>query len=170
MSKKQLDAILWRSYLTATSTALWGLSKSQYYFELPPGDYVSFFGNQAASGQDPRGNTVLTIQLEPFEGAPPVVKYELKLTKLRDGVERAGYWQVLNQYGENAYPLWQKNRGPLKSYQDMKAAERERNFIVIVRDVDCRFHGRWIRGDDFLSLPAAIQSLLTANSFGWSAL
>jgi hypothetical protein len=171
MSLKRINAILWRKYLAATSSALWKLSKSQYYFELAgtEPDYDQFFGDKATASQDERGNSLFTIQLEPFEGHPSVEAYELKFTKLRDVVERAGDWQV-HQSGENAYALWRASRGPLKSFQDMDEAERKLNFIVIVRDVDGRFHGRWIPGDEFHSLPVAIQNLLISKNVGWSNL
>ena len=172
MSKRQLTALLWRSYLDATSSALWELSKSQYYIELPKleNDYFDFFGSSAIREKDERGNDLFTIRLAPFEGTAPVERYDLKLVKLRDGVERAGNWQVLNQRGENAYSLWQKNRGPEKTAQEMAANEKKKNFIVIAKDITGEFHGRWIRSSDFDVLPERVSTLLTSKEFGWSNL
>lgn len=170
MSQKPIDAILWRSYLAATSSALWQLNTSQYYFELPrtEPDYIEFFGDSVMESQDYRGNKVFTINLEPFEGENMVARYELKCVKLREGVQRAGNWQVLDQNGELAYALWQKERGPLRPFQNMDEEERQKNFIVIARDVDGCFHGRWIRDDDFLSLPPRVKHLLETKAVGWS--
>jgi hypothetical protein len=42
--------------------------------------------------------------------------------------------------------------------------------MVIVKDVDDLFHARWIRAEDFESLPSGIQSLLASKSVGWSEL
>lgn len=172
MSKRQIDAILWRSYLEATSSALWELNNSQYYIELPKQepDYSEFFGNSAAKAKDPQGNDLYTIQLAPFEGISPVGGYNLKIVKLRDGVERAGNLQVLEQRGESAYPLWQRDRGPEKKAQSMSLDERKKNFIVIVRDTSGLFHGRWIRDTDFDALPDRIKTLITSKTFGWSNL
>lgn len=172
MTKKQIDAILWRSYLAATSSTLWELSKSQYYIELSPAepDYVEFFGGYTEKSQDPQGNEAFVIRLEPFQGESPVDGYDLKLVRLRDGTARAGKWQVLGQRGKTAYPLWQKNRGPLQPFQKMKPGERGRDFLIIVRDIAGAHHGRWLQGKDIDSLPAKIKKLLTSKNVGWSKL
>lgn len=170
MALHQIDAILWRSFLTSTSDALWGTRKSQYYIDLPAGDYETFFSDHATQGVDPQGNTTYSIWLEPFDGSLPVEKYQLTFKKLRQGVEREGSWNINDQSPQNAYPLWQKERGPASPYQQMADEERKRNFLVVARDKSGRFYGRWLRGDDFDSLPAEMRDLLKARSAGWSAL
>jgi len=170
MTKKRINAILWRSYLSATSAALWGTNKSQYYFALSKDDYSGFFGNRATQSIDAQQNSVYTICLEPYEGMHPAGPYDLSIIKLRDDAARSGEWQMIDQSVERAYALWRKARGPVDKYENLPPAERSRNFIVIARDVDFRFHGRWIRGSDFATLPTAIQELLTKKSVGWSTL
>ncbi len=168
MAIKVINAILWRSYLAATSSALWGLDNSQYYIELTGTDFDPFFGVTSAQSTDERGNKAFTVKLEDFDGSNPTDPYDLKVIKLRDGVARAGNYQVLGQRESQAYPLWQSKRGPQKPYQEMDSEERSKNFMVVVRDSDGLFHARWIRPEDFAALPQSIQALLVSKSVGWS--
>jgi hypothetical protein len=170
MSIKRIEAILWRSYLNATSTAIWGQSTSQYYFELPPSDYENFLSNQAVESKDSKGNDLFALPLAPFEGTPSLPETTVNFRKLRPGVERANYWYVDRIYNDQAYPLWSKNRGPTQPFDALPNEERSKNFIVIVRDEEKMFHARWIRGADFHSLPSQIRELLASKGAGWSQL
>lgn len=170
MTKKQIDAVLWRSYLTSTSDALWGERTSQYYIDFPRADYENFFGPGAAKAVDKDGNETFTITLERYEGLPPAETYDVTFKKLRDGTERAGTWNMNGQFTEQAYDLWQRKRGALKTFANMDVNEKKRNYIVIVRDVDGLFHGRWIQASDFAALPEAIRQVLTESTAGWRKL
>ena len=170
MAKKQINAILWRSYLVATSRALWRETSSQYYIDLPKSDYETFFGSRAAQNTDTDGNLTYTITLKPFEGAPPVGEYDITFKKLRAGTGREGSWNINRQSLEQAYELWQPSRGPLKKFDDMSILEKDSNFLVIVRDIDGRFHGRWIQSSDFRQIPEGIRQIITSAKAGWVAL
>lgn len=170
MSKKQIDALLWRSYLTSTSDALWGERTNQYYVDLPRADYENFFGSDSAKGVDKDGNEIYTITLDSFEGTPSAGKYDLTFKKLRDGTERAGSWNMNGQFTDRAYDLWQHKRGPLQPFAKMDTEERKRNYMVIVRDLDKKFHGRWIQASDFSLLPVRLQHILAAATAGWKKL
>ena len=164
----RIDAILWRSYMTSTSDALWGIRSNQYYIDLPASDYETFFAGHAEQGADEENNTTFTIWLEPFDGTPGVERHQIEFEKKREGIARAGSWNMNGQHSDAAYPLWKGGRGPTKRFQDMDTEEKKRNFIVIARDVEGRFHGRWVRAEDFDSLPTSIKNLLEHKSAGWS--
>jgi hypothetical protein len=156
--------------MTSTSDALWGGRKNQYYIDLPAGDYESFFAGCAEQGTDEENNPTFTIWLEPFAGTPGVARHRIEFEKKREGIGREGSWNINRQHLDHAYPLWQRERGPTKRFQDMNADEKTRNFLVVARDVEGRFHGRWVRPEDFSSLPTRIKNLLEQKRAGWSLL
>lgn len=170
MAKKEIKAILWRSYMAETSKALWRETTSQYYIDLPKSDYENFFGAHAVVDTDREGNTTYTITLEPFDGVPAVGSYALTFKKLRPGSRRQDTWNINGQWLDRAYKLWQPNNGPLKKFSEMSTAERSSNFLIIARDVDGRFHGRWIRSPDFAVLPEGIKEIITSRKAGWTSL
>jgi len=172
MSLKQIDAILWRKYLTATSHAVWGVSSSQYYFELPDRGYEEFFGSNCSNFTDSQGNDAFKITLESFDGDPSAAPREVTFAKKRPGAGREGKWTAdsIRDGSGTAYELWRKKRGPIARYERLPSAEKGKNYIVIVRDVDGLFHGRWIRGSDFDALPTACQEAIASENAGWRKL
>lgn len=170
LTKKIINALLWRSYLTSTSDALWGERSSQYYIDLPRSDFENFFGQSVSKEVDKDKNEIFTITLEPFEGVPSAEKYDLTFKKLRAGTEREGTWNINDQFTDRAYDLWQQNRGPLKTFSSMDSEERKRNYIVIFRDLDGHFHGRWVQASDFVLLPDEVQQVMTKTTAGWRSL
>lgn len=172
MTLKQIDAILWRKYLAATSHAVWGVSSSQYYFELPDRGYEKFFGTNCSRFKDKDGNDAFKITLESFNGAPSAGPRDVTFAKKRPGAHRAGKWTVdsIRDGTGTAYDLWRKNRGPIARYEQLPSAEKEKNYIVIARDIDGLFHGRWIRGSDFDALPPIVRDALASETAGWRRL
>ncbi len=170
MANKQIDAVLWRTYLTSTSDALWGTNTSQYYIDLPKSDYENFFGATCQKALDRDGNETFTITIEAFDGVPRVERSSLTFKKLRKGTAREGTWNINDQSPEKAYDLWRKMRGPLKTFSAMDIEERSLNYLVIVRDLDGGFHGRWIQATDFAALPEGIREILTKTTAGWKML
>lgn len=173
MTLKQIDAILWRSYLKEASKAIWGDSNSQYYFEVAGSDLTDFFGSNFEHYKKD-GNDSFVINLEEFEGADPAEKHKIHLTLKADTKARKGMWVVNNAIrdGSNwrAYDLWRQGRGPIARYDELTSDEKSKNYIVIARDVDGGFHGRWIRGSDFDALPMTIQEALKSKGAGWREL
>jgi len=170
MALKKIDAILWRSYLTSTSDVLWGTRLNQYYIDLPASDYEAFFAGHAHESSDEEGNLTFIILLEPFDGSPSVDRRQVEFEKKREGVSRAGSWNINGQHSDAAYPLWKSGRGPTRRFQEMGSEEKKKNFIVIARDVDGGFHGRWVRSEDFDRLPKSMKELLENKNAGWSQL
>ena len=172
MSRKQIDAILWRKYLSATSHAVWEVSSSQYYFELPDADYQNFFDGNCPSFTDKDGNQAYTLTLEAFDGQQAVGPHNVTFAQKRPGAHRAGKWTVdsIRDGNGRAYELWRRNRGPIDQYLNLPVAEKEKNYILITRDIEGGFHGRWIRGSDFDVLPIKIQEKLKSANAGWSKL
>jgi hypothetical protein len=172
MSRKPIDAILWRKYLAATSHAVWGVNSSQYYFELPDRGYEQFFGKNFTPFKDRDGNSAFRISLESFNGNPSAGPRDITFAKKRPGVHREGNWTVdsIRDGSGTAYDLWRKNRGPVDQYDNLPPDEKDKNYIVIVRDTDGLFHGRWVRGSDFDVLPIKIQNILSSENAGWRQL
>lgn len=170
MALRKIEAILWRSYLAATSDALWGVGSSQYYIEIGIGNYEDFFAGRAEESSDELGNPTFRIWLESFDGSNGVDRQPLTFKKKRPDKERGDKWTIEDQREDGAYALWRRGRGPLTRYQDMPPDEQAMTFLVIVRDVAKLFHGRWIRPDDFEALPDAIRDMLSTKGKGWSLL
>jgi hypothetical protein len=170
MALKQIDAILWRRYLAATSTALFGLSASQYYIEMPPAsdDYLEFLNGTGSHFTDPQGNKCVTFHIAEFDGSN-AQKYAMTFKILAPGKAREGYININDQNPKNGYPLWLPPRGPLKVFEKSVDAYAPQ-FAVIVRDVHNAFHARWIRHEDFLALPDKIRGILSVKDAGWSLL
>lgn len=172
MAKMQIDAILWRKYLAATSHAIWEVSTSQYYFELTPSNYEIFLGPGAKTFTDKDGNAAYSIVLEAFDGKPAVGRHEITFTKKRPSAAREGKWTAdsIRDGSKAAYDLWRRDRGPVQQYEQLPLTEKEKNFIIVVRDVSGQFHGRWIRGTDFDALPLRLQEVLLSGTSGWREL
>ena len=169
MTLLAIDAMLWRSYATSTSDALWGARKNQYYIELPPSDYENFFVGYSGTS-DAQGNSAYEVRLEPYEGSQPAEPYLVKIKKLRASVHRAGTWNINGQHDSSVYTLWQKGRGPTDPYTSLPSKEKNKNFLVILRDENAKFHGRWIRYSDYLALPEKVRNILDSQKAGWSLL
>jgi hypothetical protein len=170
MALKQIDAILWRRYLAATSTALFGRSASQYYIELPPApdDYLEFLNGAGSRFKDPQGNACAKFMLAELDGPDPQ-KYEMTFKILAPGKAREGYVNINDQSPKKGYPLWLPPRGPLKVFEPTVDAYAPQ-YAVIVRDVHNAFHARWIRHEDFVALPDKIKEILRGKDAGWSLL
>ena len=170
MSLKQINAILWRSYLTSTSDALFGIKKSQYYIEMPVGggDYLQFINGAGKTFVDDNGNNCVTFPVVEVEGGI-CEQREMTFKVLREDAARAGNMNIEDQSPANAYPLWSAGRGPLAVYE--KAInDAAPQYAVIFRDVDNCFHARWIRHEDFQSLPENVTKLLQTKPAGWESL
>ena len=170
MTKKYIDAVLWRRYATSTSDCLWGSRLNQYYIELRPDDYARFFGNSARQAKDQDGNETYSITLEAFDGVPQVASTDITFTLLRAGLQRARKWRINGQHKDQAYALWRRRHGPQKEFAEMDPVEKATNLLVIVRDVGGCFHGRWIRSEDFEKLPLLFQTIFREKSSGWREL
>ncbi len=172
MARKKVDAILWRKYLAATSHAIWEVSNSQYYFELPVGNFHEFFKGNCENYVDSEGNDSFAISLEPFDGELKLGPHKVTFVRKRPGSAREGKWTVdsIRDGKAKAYGLWRRERGPISRYESLPDTEKEKNYIVIARDIDGRFHGRWIRGTDFDALPVAVQNTLSSALAGWRTL
>lgn len=171
MARMSISAILWRRYLAATSHAVWAVNNSQYYFELT-GSYEGFFDGAARKSSDDEGNETFAITLEAFEGSPSVDPYEVIFTKKRATAAREGMWTVdsIRDGKKRAYDLWRKGRGPEAQYNQLPEPDKNQNYIVVVRDTENKFHGRWIRGGDFEALPKRVKELLASKNCGWNNL
>lgn len=161
---KELDAFLWRSCNSATLDTLLGVSDGQYHIALPRRDFENFFRGLPRQNPTKKGGYEFTVQLQPFSGHDPVELTEIVVRHMGPESERKD-WNIRAQRPESAYALWRQHRG-FASRQSVS----DKDFIVIARDTDNGFHGRWIRSADFNALPAVMKGLMNSSEAGWAEL
>jgi hypothetical protein len=139
---------------------------------MPDRGYQEFIGNNCTQFIDKDGNQAFKIVLQGFEGEDSANPHEVIIAQKRSGVHREGTWTVdsIRDGSGAAYDLWRKNRGPIARYNDLPPGEKDKNYIVIIRDTDGCFHGRWVRGSDFDALPNRVQEALKSENAGWRQL
>lgn len=158
--KKQVAAILWRQVLQATLDTLEGESRGQYHITLTTHPGISqFFGSLERQLEGSHGGYTIAVPLEAYEGSEPVpaqtlpIKYVGPLSERRD-------WRIASQRPRTAYPLWREDRDPVTYVTHPK------QYIVIVRDVDDKFHARWISPKGLERLPEELRRMFESRQMG----
>jgi len=157
----QVTAILWRKCYKATIDTLNDRSKGQFHIALPQRNYEEFFVGVPKKDETSRGGFTLDVPIEPFSGSEPVGAETLSVRFMGEESGR-GDWNIPSQRSATAYPLWRPNRGAPTEF-DSDARE----YLVIVRDVQSKFHARWIQDAYFDALPPDIQDILNSDNAGW---
>lgn len=161
---KELDAFLWRSCNKATLDTLLDVSRGQYDIRLTKRDFDSFFRSLAPHSLTDLGGYSITVPLQPFTGANPIALSKIVVRHLGPESGRKD-WNISSQRMKSAYELWRIGRGFVS-----RDSVGEKDFIVIARDTDNGFHGRWIRSADFNALPAVMKGLMNSSEVGWAEL
>lgn len=161
---KRVSAILWRKCNQATFDTLNDSSKGQYHIGLSTHDYENFFFGVGRIDATEKGGFSMDVPLEPFTGPSPVEATSIKVRFMGDSSVRKD-WNIPSQRMGTAYPLWRPGRGVSKVF---KANANE--FMLLIRDVDGKFHARWIHHADFSALPQDIQNILNRSEVGWEKL
>lgn len=162
--RKQLDAFLWRRCNQATLDTLLGVSDGQYDIRLLKRDYIPFFRGLTQTNPTKLNGFDIVLTIQPFNGSNPVqmgelvIRYMGPLSKRKD-------WNIRSQRPTTAYELWRDKRG-----FETRANVGQYDFIIIARDTDNDFHARWIRTEDFKSLPLKMQQHMTKVEAGWEIL
>lgn len=162
--KKKVSALLWRRCQKATLDTLLGESRGQYHIALPDRDYDKFFFNISPINRTSIGGFDIPVTLAPFLGPMAIPASQITFHYLGDESQRKD-WNIQSQRPNTAYPLWRQGRGFLD-----REHVGDRDYIVIARDVDGMYHGRWLRSDVFLSLPETVRNVLKGSDAGWSNL
>ena len=156
--------ILWRLVMEATIDTLRGRSRGQYDIRLGrPERLAEFFSGVPRTAITPLGGFTLTIPLESYGGPDPLpgetvhVRYMGELSRRRD-------WYIASQRPTTAYPLWRLGRGLRNE------TEPNTDYVVVVRDPEERFHGRWIAPSDLARLPDSLRDKLRTADSGWDEL
>jgi hypothetical protein len=162
--RKELDGFLWRSCNRATLDTLLGVSSGQYHIALPKRDFSPFFRGLSAQNPTERGGFEFMVPIQPFSGSNPVEQRTIVVRYLGLESERKD-WNIRAQRPDSAYELWRENRGFVS-----RQSVGDNDFIVIARDTDNGFHGRWIRSADFNALPEEMRKPMINSEAGWQAL
>jgi 5-methylcytosine-specific restriction protein B len=162
--RKRVVAILWRKCNKATFDSLNDLSAGQYDIRLTKQDFDNFFVGVERTEITELGGYSLIVGIEPFTGLSPV---DLTSVKVRFMGESSGRkdWNIPSQRKATAYPLWRSGRGVSQVFKP-----NDNEFMLLIRDVDGKFHARWIHHADFNALPKVIQDILSRSEVGWENL
>ncbi|WP_164706994.1 hypothetical protein, partial [Pseudomonas viridiflava] len=155
--RKELDAFLWRSCNKATLDSLLDVSRGQYDVRLTKRDYERFFRGLSPHAPTALDGYNITVALQPFSGINPVGEAQIVVRYLGPKSSRKD-WIISSQRPDSAYELWRENRGFVS-----RQSVGEKDFIVIARDVDNGFHGRWIRSEDFNTLPDVMRQPMNSS-------
>lgn len=161
---KRASAILWRKCNKATFDTLNDSSAGQYDIRLTRRDYEKFFLGVAKADETELGGYTLNVVLEPFTGPSPVALTTIKVRFMGELSGRKD-WNIPSQRQGTAYPLWRPGRGVGTTF-----TADANEFMLIIRDVDGKFHARWIHHADFSALPDNIKTMLSENEVGWGEL
>lgn len=158
---KKVTAVLWRRCNKATFDTLTGVSHGQYDIRLTTGPEIEgFFDGLTRSAHTELGGFTVDVPLEAYDGPEPLAASAIQVRYMGERSQRAD-WYIRAQRPESAYELWRRGRGV-----EANEAEAAASYLVIVRDSDNRFHGRWIKGPDVAHLPATIREAIGRGDVG----
>jgi hypothetical protein len=161
---KQVDAFLWRRCNKATIDSLVGDSAGQYHITLSTGKFEGFFQGLTRENTTDRDGYDFIVPFESFTGKDPVAQQNLTIRYMGPKSARKD-WNIPSQRPQSAYELWRLGRA-FSSRSDVG----DKDFIVIARDVDNGFHGRWIKSTDFEHLPDDMKRAMSESDVGWKKL
>lgn len=157
-----IRAILFRRITNTDFQALNGETRGQYDVRLTSDPEIGgFFSGLKEEAPTERGGWSKSVPFEPFEGADPVAARFHKLGFYGPEGARPNNYYFASQRPDTAYPLWRVGRAfPAHSaYEDVAGA-----VLVVVRDIEDRYHARWVRRDNVGTLPSVVQEVLTKGT------
>jgi hypothetical protein len=161
MALIELKAVLWRRVNEATFDTLIGDSRGQYDIRLTTDpDVERFFEGLAQHDPTDKGGYTIDVPIAPFEGEDPVDAAVLQVRYMGPESIRKD-WYIRAQRPETAYPLWRPGRGLPTTF-----VEGKRDFVILVRDINDKFHARWISDEAFDQLPKQLRSLMLSKHIG----
>src|SRR4051794_19246600 len=155
--------MLWRRVNDATFQTLTGKCIGQYDIRLTKNpDVAGFFSALPTYDATSLGGYPVDAPIEPFVGPNPVPASILKVRFMGEGSERRD-WYIRAQRPDSAYPLWRPGRAFPSNYEPQGT---DRKFIIVARDVNGRFHARWINEAEFAHLPERLRGQMESEDVG----
>jgi hypothetical protein len=161
---KAVNAFLWRRCNKATIDSLVGDSRGQYHITLKTGEFDSFFRGINSQKPTDLGGYDYIVRLESFTGTVAVERHDITIRYMGAKSARKD-WNIPSQRPESAYELWRVKRA-FFSRSDVG----DKDFIIIARDINNGFHGRWIRSVDYDDLPDEMKQVMNRSDVGWQEL
>lgn len=154
---KRITDINWR--------ALTGQERGQYDLRLgTTPEFGTFF--DALPTEDPTelGGWSRRVSFEPYTGPSPVPAHEVTFRYMGLQSQRKDYYFASQKHDlPEAYPLWRPGRtAPVAA----PFAQVDGAAVVVVRDVDDRFHARWLSADEVLQLPLTLRVRIQQDGKG----
>lgn len=161
MPTVRLRAILWRLMNKATFDTLAGSSRGQYDIRLGSDPRIAAFF-KGLNKEDPTslGGFTLRVQIEAYEGSNPVPRQTIEVRCMGPDSERKD-WYIASQRPDTAYPLWRCGRGAPEQFSGSP-----HELVLIARDVNGHYHGRWVKEETFQNLPEELRHELTQQEVG----
>ena len=158
----RVTGVFWRWINGASHRTLHNNYEGQYHITVPKTvdkPLRIFLGELPQRDLTGSGGFTVNIPIERFDGEQPVEPRNLTIRYMGGSSER-GDWNFPSQ-ATDPYPLWAPSRGVSNEFD-----EQAREYIMLIRDEDGRFHARWQRGVDDLPNPLRIQ-IASRNSGVW---
>ncbi len=154
---KRLTDINWR--------ALTGQEKGQYDLRLgtnPP--FGQFFEPIPSQDPTPIGGWSRIVAFEPFTGPNPLPAATITFRYMgADSARKDFYFASQKHDLDESYPLWRPGRtAPLEA----PFAEIEGAVVLVVRDIEDRYHARWLTAEAVNRLPPALRSRILDEEKG----
>jgi hypothetical protein len=161
MAKYLVEAVLWRRWNQAVHDTLHGISQGQYDIRLTSLPAVGeFLAGLPRVEPTEMGGFTMRVPIAPLDSNDPVAQTELGIRFMGQQSQRAD-WYIRAQRPETAYPLWRPGRGVPDTYDATK-----REFLLLVRDHEHRFHARWVHDESFDSLPRELRESCLSSTVG----
>lgn len=159
---QKLDAVLWRRWNEATYDTLHGNSRGQYDIRLNKQDDLGdFFGGIPRTNPTAHGGFDIVVPIEPITGRTPVDASSITIRYMGPRSERKD-WYIRSQRPATAYPAWRPGVGvPFEFDSELN------EYLLVMRDTDGKYHGRWIHHDDVGKLPRPVVLAIGSKDVGW---
>lgn len=161
--KLAVDSVLFRQLTNSNAEMLLGNYRGEYdlrYGRLP--EILKFTAAIAEEQPTELGGWTKRIPVQPFDGSSPVEATELRLRFMGPLGVRSNDTYIASQTTD-PYPLWAPARcrpGALAS------SDLVGDVVVLVKDANGGFHGRYVRRDDVTALPGALQTSIAHDKKG----
>ena len=160
--RKPIRAIFWRRANKATVDTLTGRSQGQYDIRWSLDATSEFFEGIQQNEPTTLGGYTLAVPLQPFGGPNPVPARTIQVHFMGPSSERKD-WYIRAQRPDTAYDLWRQGRG---LPGDHEFANADRKYLLIIRDNEGLYHGRWANEATFDALPVPLKSRMKAEEVG----
>lgn len=168
MPQLHIKSLLWRKVNQATIDTLKGTSGGQYDIRLnTSAHYLTFFSSLPKINPNANGGFEFTLPLQPITGAAPVASSTVSIKYMGPNSARKD-WIISSQRPTTAYEAWKLNIA-VPSIPDATIPAGQ-HYVLILKDENNNFHGRWLTDVDFSTLDQHLQAILKSADHGVVAL